>query len=56
MGRCDGKVALVTGGASGIGAACARMLAAQGARVMIADRDETGGRRVAGENALMEIC
>jgi len=49
MGRCDGKVALVTGGASGIGAACARMLAQQGARVIIADRDEAGGRKVAGE-------
>lgn len=40
-----GKVALVTGGASGIGLACARRLAAAGARVAIADADE---RRLAG--------
>lgn len=33
-----GRVAVVTGGASGIGAACARTLAAHGARVVIADR------------------
>ena len=49
MGRCDGKVALVTGGASGIGAASARMLAAQGAQVMIADRDTANGKAVAAE-------
>ena len=34
----DGRVALVTGGASGIGAACARMLTQRGARVIVADR------------------
>ena len=47
MARCEGKVALVSGGASGIGAASARMLAAQGARVMVADRNEEGAREVA---------
>ena len=47
MGRCDDRIALVTGGASGIGAAAARLLAAEGARVMIADRDAEGGARVA---------
>ena len=33
-----GRVAVVTGGASGIGAACARLLAAHNARVVVADR------------------
>jgi NAD(P)-dependent dehydrogenase (short-subunit alcohol dehydrogenase family) len=47
MGRVEGKVAVVTGGASGIGRATARRLAAEGARVGIADVDEAGGERVA---------
>ncbi len=49
MGRCNDRIALVTGGASGIGAAAARLLAAQGARVMIADRDAEKGVKVARE-------
>jgi len=40
-------VALVTGAAAGIGAACARVLAAHGARVVVADLDEPGARAVA---------
>ena len=43
----DGKVALVTGGASGIGAAIARRLAGAGARVVVADIDGGGADRIA---------
>ena len=42
-GRVDGKVAIVTGGASGIGAATVRMLAAEGAAVVVADVDRELG-------------
>jgi hypothetical protein len=44
MGQVDGKVAIVTGGASGIGAACAATLAREGAKVAVTDLDDTGGR------------
>jgi len=45
----SGKAALVTGGASGIGAAAVRRLAAAGASVAVADRDEAGARALARE-------
>lgn len=44
-----GRTALVTGAASGIGAACARELAARGAKVTVADIDGAGAAALAGE-------
>ena len=44
-----GRSALVTGGASGIGAACARELAARGATVTVADVDEVAAKTLADE-------
>ena len=49
MGQLEGRVAIVTGGASGIGAACAATLARQGAKVVVTGLDNAGGRSVVDE-------
>lgn len=49
MGRVEGKSAMITGGASGIGAATARHLLREGARVVIADVQEEAGQKLANE-------
>lgn len=48
MGQVDGKIALVTGGASGIGRACCETLAREGATVIVADVDDALGEALAG--------
>ncbi|MEU0504370.1 3-hydroxybutyrate dehydrogenase [Nocardia sp. NPDC005998] len=49
MSELTGRSALITGGASGIGAACARELAARGATVTVADIDDIGAKALASE-------
>jgi NAD(P)-dependent dehydrogenase (short-subunit alcohol dehydrogenase family) len=49
MGRLDGKVALITGAGSGIGAATARLFAAEGARIGVADLNPDAAEAVADE-------
>ena len=46
MGQVEGKVAIVTGGASSIGAACAATLAREGAKLVVTDLDDAGRRAV----------
>jgi len=48
-GRIEGKVAVVTGGCSGIGLATVRRFAAEGAKVVIGDVDDANGSRIAQE-------
>ncbi len=45
--KLEGRVAVVTGGAQGIGAACARAMAAEGARVVVADVNDEAGAALA---------
>lgn len=48
-GRLEGKIAVITGAASGIGAATARRFRSEGAALMLADVNEEGGRSLAKE-------
>ena len=59
MGRMDGKVAVVTGGASGIGAGTVQRFVDEGARCVVADIQEDAGRKFAamfGDKALFVKC
>ncbi|MCH2173218.1 SDR family oxidoreductase [Myxococcota bacterium] len=49
MGRVDGKVVIITGAASGLGEADARLLSAEGASVIMTDINEEAGQTIAGE-------
>jgi NAD(P)-dependent dehydrogenase (short-subunit alcohol dehydrogenase family) len=59
MAELEGKVAIITGGASGIGEAAARLFVAEGANVVVADMQRERGEALAlelGDAALFEFC
>ena len=59
MGLLSNKVAIVTGAASGFGAAISRMYEKEGAKVVVADLNEDGANKIAGElngNAIAVKC
>ena len=47
--RLESKVAIVTGGASGMGASTAKIFAREGCKVVVADQLDDGGKKIAGE-------
>src|SRR3989337_1107769 len=49
-GRLAGKIALISGGATGMGGASSRLFAAEGAKVGVVDRNEEAGRAVVAES------
>ncbi len=55
-GRFGGRVAMVVGGANGIGAATVCRLVSEGSRVVVVDRDEEAGRAVADSGATFAVC
>jgi NAD(P)-dependent dehydrogenase (short-subunit alcohol dehydrogenase family) len=56
MGRLEGRVALVTGGARGVGAAIVRALVADGARVVVVDNGASIDGRSADPEVVVEFC
>ena len=52
----QGRVTVITGGASGIGAACARAFSLEGAKVVIADVNVEGARAVADDIGAIAIA
>ena len=49
MGKLDGKVAIITGGSGGIGSAAAKLLAAEGSRILLVDLDRDALQRTVAE-------
>jgi NAD(P)-dependent dehydrogenase (short-subunit alcohol dehydrogenase family) len=47
MSQLDGRIGIITGAASGIGAACAKVLSREGARLVLTDLDDAAGQRLA---------